>query len=220
VKGQSHQIAGTPSGRSTNLDVVAVPTAQRSRQPGTPHAHGPVTATTERVDLPDDALLRAVYAEHGRALYEFVLNRTSGDRQWAEDIVQETMIRLWRSIDRTNFVPNLRPLLYTIARRLIIDGLRSRRARPPEVSDSQLDELPCTDDELERSLLALTVKHALELLPPAQRAVIVGLYFQGRTIEDVASHLSIPSGTVKSRAYYGLCALRATFERLGIDRPA
>jgi RNA polymerase sigma-70 factor, ECF subfamily len=175
--------------------------------------------STDRVRLPDDWLLREVYAEHGRALFEFVLDKTSGDRQWAEDIVQDTMVRVWRNIDRIDFVRDLRPLLYTIARRLIIDGHRSRGARPREVGASELEELPATDD-LERSLLALTVKRALGFLPTAQRAVIIALYYHGRTIGGVAEDLGIPTGTVKSRAYYGLCALRTVLERLGIDSAA
>src|SRR5206468_10964711 len=100
------------------------------------------------------------YAEHGRALFELVLDKTSGDRQWAEDIVQETMVRLWRNMDRIDLVRDLRPLLFTIARRLVIDGHRGRRARPREVGVAELEELPAAD-ELDRSLLALTVKRAL-----------------------------------------------------------
>ena len=113
-------------------------------------------------------------------------------------------------------VRDLRPLLFTMARRQVIDGYRRRGARPREVGAWELEEVAAADD-LDRSLLALTVKRALMHLDCAHRAVIVGLYFQGRTITDVADLLAIPVGTVKSRAYYGLCALRTTLKRLGIN---
>lgn len=176
----------------------------------------PADDSSELSALLDDNVMRVAYAEHGRALFEFVLTKTGGDRQWAEDVVQETMLRLWRHMRHTDFLRDLRPLLFTMARRQVIDGYRRRGARPREVGAWELEEIPAADD-LDRSLVALTVKRALMFLNPAHRAVIVALYFQGRTINDVAQLLGIPVGTVKSRAYYGLCALRETLRRLGVN---
>jgi RNA polymerase sigma-70 factor (ECF subfamily) len=164
---------------------------------------------------PDDALFRRVYSQYGTALFEFVVRKTYGDRQWAEEVVQETMLRVWRHADHIDFAGELRPLLYTIARRLVIDGRRRRGARPNEVRSTDVEELPAAD-ELDRALVGLTVKQALGSLTEAHRSVIVELYVRGRTIEDVASRLGVPCGTVKSRAYYGLRALRDAMERLGV----
>jgi RNA polymerase sigma-70 factor (ECF subfamily) len=214
VKGHTNQIEEQQSNqRSASLAVVRGPSA-RPHRPRASNSRAPIKSA-DRVDLPDDALLRDVYAQHGRALFEFVFNHTSGDRQWAEDIVQETMVRLWRNVERIDFVRDLRPLLFTVARRLIIDGYRRRRVRPAEVGEAALAEIPATD-ELDRSLVALTVKRALGTVAAPQRAVIVALYYQGRTIQSTASELGIPAGTVKSRAYNGLCALRTALERLGV----
>jgi RNA polymerase sigma-70 factor (ECF subfamily) len=176
---------------------------------------GCVTTTGEHRQI-DDAFLRSVYERYGAALFEFVLRKTSGDRQWAEEVVQETMLRVWRNAGQIDFVAELRPLLYTIARRLVIDGRRRRGARPPEVGSTELDEVPAAD-QLDRSLMALTVKQAMRSLTAAHRTVIIELYVRGRTIEDVADELGVPRGTVKSRAYYGLRALREALERLGVD---
>ena len=181
-----------------------------------PDRSGAPDDASDLSELFDETVMRAAYADHGRALLEFVLTKTGGDRQWAEDVVQETMLRLWRHIRDTDFVRDLRPLLFTMARRQVIDGYRRRGARPREVGAWELEEVAAADD-LDRSLLALTVKRALMHLDCAHRAVIVGLYFQGRTITDVADLLAIPVGTVKSRAYYGLCALRTTLKSLGIN---
>ena len=176
------------------------------------------TASRER-DNVDDALFREIYQEYGPALFDFVLRKAFGDRQWAEEVVQETMLRVWRNAARIDFVGDLRPLLYTIARRLVIDGRRKRGTRPCEVGSTELVELPAAD-ELDRSLLALTVKQALKSLTAAHRTVIVRLYYQGRKVEQVAKEMGVPPGTVRSRAYYGLHALREALERLGVHDAA
>jgi RNA polymerase sigma-70 factor (ECF subfamily) len=72
------------------------------------------------------------------------------------------------------------------------------------------------DTALERVLIAHELADALASLTPEHRAVIDELYFGDRTVADAASRLSVPQGTVKSRAYYGLRALRAACEERGV----
>ena len=70
----------------------------------------------------DEALMRALYAEHAEPLLAFVLRLTRGDRQRAEDIVQETLLRAWRNADllRDWQQTSPRPWLVTVARRIAI----------------------------------------------------------------------------------------------------
>ncbi|PYC66783.1 RNA polymerase subunit sigma, partial [Streptomyces tateyamensis] len=77
--------------------------------------------------------MRALYRDHAGPLLGFVLHLVGGDRQRAEDVVQETLLRAWRHADQLD--PNagsLRPWLVTVARRIVIDGHRRAAARPPE----------------------------------------------------------------------------------------
>ena len=151
-------------------------------------------------------------------LVGFVLPFVNGDVQAAEDVVQETMLRGWQHA--TELSPEReRSWLHTVARNIAISSYhRRRRARPREVP---LDEraLPITDGGLDGIFDAWVVATALNSLSDEHRTVIVALFYQRRTVAEVAVLLSIPEGTVRSRCFYGLRALRKTLEEQGITRP-
>jgi RNA polymerase sigma-70 factor (ECF subfamily) len=164
----------------------------------------------------DEELVKALYDQHSAALFAYALRLTSGDRHWAEDIVQEVLLRAWRNVDKLDVTTqSLRPWLFTVARRMVIDGQRRRKARPQEVSAAPLELMPAAD-EIDRSLSALAISDALASLTPPHRAVIIEMYFQGRTVSEAAKALGIPPGTVKSRAFYALRALRLALEERGM----
>jgi RNA polymerase sigma-70 factor (ECF subfamily) len=165
---------------------------------------------------PEEELMRALYREHAGALYAYVLRLVAGDRYLAEDIVQETLLRAWKSASKLDpQARSLRPWLVTVARRLVIDGHRSRQARPPETSPAALDQLPA-NDEMERSLRLMTISDALQDLSDAHREALVETYFRGRTVNEAAAELGLPAGTVRSRVFYALRALRNALEERGV----
>ncbi len=90
----------------------------------------------------DEAFVRALYAEHGGALLRYALHLTGGDRQRAEDLVQETIVRAWRHPEALADRP-ARPWLFAVARNLAVDSYRARQARPPETAQAALELLPC-----------------------------------------------------------------------------
>jgi RNA polymerase sigma-70 factor (ECF subfamily) len=164
----------------------------------------------------EDDLVRGLYEQHGGPLFGYVVRLTNGDRQLAEDIVQETLFRAWRSAEKlSDDASSLRPWLFTVARRLVIDGQRSKKVRPQEVGAQVLELLP-TPDDLDRTLSAMTVIDALQSLSEAHREVLVETYYQGRTVAEAAEQLGVPVGTVKSRVYYALRALRLALEERGV----
>jgi RNA polymerase sigma-70 factor (ECF subfamily) len=164
----------------------------------------------------EDTEVRDLYERHGSTLLAFLLRLTRGDRHWAEDILQETLLRAWRH-------PQARSAdggwsltwLLTVARRILIDQRRAKMARPAELGDERLDERGAADDAIDRLLDAREVRAALASLPDRLRRVLVEVYVRDRSVGEASLALGIPPGTVKSRTYYALRALRVELERRG-----
>jgi RNA polymerase sigma-70 factor (ECF subfamily) len=161
----------------------------------------------------DEELVRALYAEHAGPLLRYALHLMSGDRQRAEDIVQETLLRAWQHPEAIADRP-ARPWLFAVARNLAVDAFRARKARPREVGDGALELVPAPD-EAERALESWAVADAIRSLRLEHRGVLLETYYHGRSVAEAAAVLGIPPGTVKSRTFYALRALKLALEERG-----
>lgn len=156
--------------------------------------------------------MTALHAEHGRAVLRLLLVLTR-ERQTAEDLLQETMLRTWRHLDSVPVEPDAaRRWLLAVARRLVIDGVRLRLSRPAEVQLVDMTWIPGGEDTTGTALASHAIRHALGRLSPAQRSLLSEVYLAGRSPEEVAGRLGVPIGTVKSRTHYALRALRTGLE--------
>ena len=163
-------------------------------------------------------LLRAMFAEHGDALFAHALRLASGDRQRAEDLVQETLLRAWRHPEALD--PDrgsVRAWLFTTARNLAIDSWRRRSVRVGEVVTDSLPEAP-SDDETDRTVEAWLIAEALARLSAVHREVLVECFYQGRSVAEAAVRLGVPAGTVKSRTHYALRSLRLVLAEMGVTQ--
>ncbi len=163
--------------------------------------------------LTRDAGVREAYAAYAGELYGFAL-RSLEDPGMAEEAVQDTFLRAWRAAER--FDPelgSLRTWLFAILRNVIIDLGRARATRP-----GVSGEVPDRGHEpFEDILLNWQVEEALRRIGEQHRRVLVETYLRGRPYAEVASELGVPEGTIKSRVYYGLRALRNALEEMGYD---
>jgi RNA polymerase sigma-70 factor (ECF subfamily) len=124
--------------------------------------------------------------------------------------VQETMLRAWthrNNLDIRHRCPQA--WLNTVARHLAVDAHRARRSRPPE---AELDEnLPFTDSHrADASVDEAGLHAAIATLPGPQQQALTEVYYRDRSAAETARILQIPVGTVRSRVFYGLRALRRT----------
>jgi RNA polymerase sigma-70 factor (ECF subfamily) len=163
----------------------------------------------------EDELIRALYQEYASPLLAYACRLTNGDLASAEDIVQETLLRAWRHRDEIT-TETARPWLFRVVHNLAVDLHRASLRRPRETAPETIDRNPAPDD-LEHVLIAWQVADALQALTSAHRQVLIELYYRDRSITETAQALGVPEGTVRSRAYYALRALKLALEECGVE---
>lgn len=160
-----------------------------------------------------DELLQALHDVHGPALTRFVAHMTH-DASFAQDVVQEALLRAWKHPEiLAQSDDAARAWLFTVARNLVIDDRRSARYRR-EVSTDVLPETGSTD-ETDSALDAWILSDALSSLSVQHRSAIVGAYYLGHPIAEMARREGVPEGTIKSRLHYALRALRLSLQERG-----
>jgi len=161
-----------------------------------------------------DHALPELYRRYERRLYGLGL-RLLGDRGLAEELVQETFVRVWRTADR--FDPQrgtVAAFLFAIARRLAIDLWRRPSSRPFE---PESEPVVSPETEFDQVLLQVVIGDALDSLSDSHRQVLELSYRSDLTQAEIARQLGISLGTVKSRSYHALRAFRRAVEERGID---
>ena len=198
------------SSDSTRIDAADVAGARHDRV-------ARVSADREGgPEVVDEASLREAFLAHGGELYGFA-RRSLNSKESAEDVVQETFSRAWRSRSRFDAtLGSLRTWLFTIERRVILDV----SARQMKTKTFPLDQgkEPSSEDHLEKAMLGWQMESALKRLDPEHRLVVTELYFNGRSGKEVAELFGLAEGTVRSRAFYALRLLRLLMEEAGWDQ--
>ena len=134
----------------------------------------------------------------------------AGNRDNADDLVQDTLERAWAKSSLWRGVADMRAWLFALMHNLHVDG--ARRARLHTVSlDDDTPEIPVAPSQGER-LAVLDLQSALEQLPVEQREVLLLIALEEMSYADAAHTLGIPIGTVMSRLSRGRERLRALLE--------
>jgi RNA polymerase sigma-70 factor (ECF subfamily) len=170
-------------------------------------------ALARRIASGEVRALDAVYDRYSRPVWSFALKMT-GDREVAEDVVQEVFVRLWRRA--ASFDPERGKLLswlLTITHHAAIDELRRRRAQQSretgrESFSSAAESVSDPTDSYAHVEDREAVQHALRRLPDTQRVPLQMAFYGGLTQVEIADALATPLGTIKTRMRLGLLKLR------------
>ena len=160
-----------------------------------------------------EAPVAELYRRYGKRLFRFGV-QALGDHGLAEEIVQETFVRLWRTAGRFDAEKaSVGTYLYVIARSVAAD-IRKRPSSRPLRPVEDLD-VPAQPDGTDRILDSLIVREALESLTTSHAQVLQLTQEEGLTQSQIAERLGVPLGTVKTRMFHGMRAMRAALGERG-----
>ena len=174
-----------------------------------------------RLKAHEPKAMNDLYDRYGRVAYS-VIYRIVRNSSTAEDLVQETFLRIWNRVQSFDAERGaLGAWVLTVARNRAIDYLRSMDGRM-EASATELDHLerPALFAKLDATALAIDrvrrLKRAFEKLTPAQRQVIELAYYEGMSQTEMAERLKQPLGTVKTWTRSALKVLRDELAEVAI----
>jgi RNA polymerase sigma-70 factor (ECF subfamily) len=168
-------------------------------------------ALIARIVEKDERAVEALYARYSGPLYSLAYQVTGAER-FAQDVVQEVFIALWRDAYRFDATKGaVAPWLFSLARHKAIDLVRREANVRKRTADVDLEFHESDDDVDQETWLNFRrerVREAIEELTPAQREALELAFFQGLTHVEVSDRLGIPLGTAKTRIRSALLRLR------------
>ena len=175
------------------------------------------------VEAGDPEALSALYDRHGRAAYSLAY-RMMGEKQEAEDVVQEAFVKVWRSAGGYRVGrASVRTWILSIVRNRGIDQIRShaRRGRMQEKVETSAPTSEPSEAFAEtwKNTQQQQVREALNTIPHEQLKILELAYFSGYTHVEIAEQLDLPLGTVKGRMRLGLQKLRDYYQARGAAVP-
>lgn len=174
--------------------------------PVTPEEHATILAAQRGSTRAFEQLL----ARYERPVYSYI-SRLVREARDAEDLTQETFLKVYRAFRTYNPEKRFSTWLFTIATRTVYDWLRKKRRAPHPVA---LDEEEGSVETLEPSVPynliedLLDLERALDHLKPIQKTVLLLFYREDFTYEEIAAALKMPTNTVKTHLHRAKCALR------------
>jgi RNA polymerase sigma factor (sigma-70 family) len=168
-----------------------------------------------RVARGDGGALTRLYQAHGGRLFGYLL-RLAGDRMTAEEILQDTMLAVWRSAGTYRGGSTVTTWLFGVARRQAYNRLRGTPPPSPSEPLDRADPAPGPDDLAIAAAGGTPVAGAIGQLPDHHRDVIGLVFVAGLPLAEAAAVLGVPVGTVKSRLHHARAALARMLATQGV----
>jgi RNA polymerase sigma-70 factor (ECF subfamily) len=164
-----------------------------------------------RVAQQDLMAFRAVFDHFAPRLKAFLMGQGTNP-QMSEEVVQETMVKVWRKADQYEPARAAASTwIFTIARNLRIDHIRKANRPEPDMDDPAFvpEPEPLATETISRAQDAAQLHAAMSELSEDQRAVLQLAYFEEKAHPEIAETLGIPLGTVKSRIRLAMKNIRS-----------
>ncbi len=164
----------------------------------------------------DETSLNLLISKYFRRLYSFLFALVNNQKE-AEDLTQETFVKVWRGIKKFDQTKNFRTWLFIIGKNCAIDYLRKKKpllfsALEKDTGsgwlDSLIDDSPLPSEQVERIISNARLNESLLKLPLRQRSVISLYYQDGLNFREIAEIMDEPVNTVKSRHHRALAVLK------------
>lgn len=171
-----------------------------------------------RVKKGDMTAFEALYDRYNRRLFHFIL-RFVGERNLAEDILQETFLRIFKKRKSYRKAGHFSTYLFTIGRNLCLDALKTWEKRHilsshKDYVETAIDLSKGTSETLEEIEISRTVQREIEALPKDQHEVLVLSKYSGLSYQEIAKIVSSPPAAVKQKVYRALLTLRQKLKKL------
>jgi len=194
-------------------------------------------AVVAQVLAGDRDAFRVLVERHSRSIYR-VAYRMTGSQQDAEELVQEVLLRAYKSLGRFEMRSNFSTWLYRIAINRTLDFLSARKSQmqnqdayqiadDPDPEDSRQVQLPSPSPGPDRVVLSGEVKshvaQAMTLLTPVERVAFIMRHMEGRSIEEIGQALNLKASAAKNSVFRAVHKLRQQLEPLAgrsLQRPS
>jgi RNA polymerase sigma-70 factor (ECF subfamily) len=176
-------------------------------------------ALVARVTEGDGGALEALYARYGRACFGLA-RRILGDEQFAQDVVQEVFLTVWRDASRFDASRGgFSTWLLSMTHHKAVDSVRReetlrKRRTTSEALETRETDAPRVEDQVWSLLRRERVREVLQTLPVVQREALTLAYFGGYTQREIAGLTSTPLGTVKTRMLAGMRRMKDSLDGL------
>ncbi len=169
-----------------------------------------------RIAARDHAAMRLAADRHAGLVWR-VAYRMLGDAAEAEDVAQESLLKLWNHADRWNAGgPGIAPWLKKVTVNQCLDRLRRKRFASDEDIPEREDETPLADRQIEAVEAGQAVKDCIEALPDRQRAAVILTYYEEQPNQGAAESLEMQLKAFESLLFRARTSLKGCVERKGV----